>query len=115
MLTSYFQNIGAGVTKETYFEICEQLGSEPIEEEIPVELEDFPDELQEALNIYFRLRDDWDGFSGNYMGKNFTGLSDILDIYQIPKPSRQDLLDWIFIIDKVRSKCISDARPKNSD
>lgn len=114
MLTSYFQNMGVGVTKETYFEICEQLGSQPIEEEIPVEMEDFPDEIQEALNIYFRLRDDWDGFSGKYMGKNFTGLSDILDIYQIPKSSRQDLLDWIFIIDRVRAKCIADAQPKDS-
>ena len=104
----------AGVTKETYFEICEQLNSEPLEEEIPVELDDFPDELQEAINVYFRLRDDWDGFSGTYLGKNFTGLADILDIYQINNESRQDVLDWIFIIDRVRAKCILDARPKES-
>lgn len=115
MLVSYFQNASVGVTKETYFDICEQLGTEPIEEEIPVELEDFPDEVQQALSIYFRLRDDWDGFTGTYMGKNFTGLSDILDIYQVDMASRQDLLDWIFIIDKVRSKCIADSKPKDSN
>lgn len=115
MLTSYFQNASAGVSKEVYFEICEQLGTEPLEEEVPVEFEDFPDEVQEALNIYFRLRDEWDSFSGSYLGKSFTGLGDILDIYQASNESRQDILDWIFIIDKVRAKCIKDANPKNSD
>ena len=114
MLDSYFKNAQAGVTKEMYFEICEQMGNNPIEDEIPVEIDDFPDEIQEAMNIYFRLRDDWDGFSGTYMGKNFTGLADILDIYQISKENRQDLLDWIFVIDRVRSKCIADSKPKDS-
>lgn len=114
MLASYFQNAQAGVTKETYFEICEQLGTEPLDDEIPIELDDFPDEIQDAMNIYFRLRDEWDTFSGNYLGKNFTGLGDILDIYQVSNESRQELLDWIFIIDKARSKCIADAKPKDS-
>lgn len=104
----------AGVTRDTYFEICEQLGTEPIEEEIPIEMDDLPDEIQEALNIYFRLRDEWEGFSGTYMGKNFSGLADILDIYQVSKDSRQDVLDWIFVIDKVRMKCIADAKPKET-
>lgn len=113
MLTSYFQNANAGVTKETYFEICEQLGTEPVEEEIPIELDDFPTDLQEALNIYFRLRDEWDGFSGTYLGKSFTGLIDVLDIYQVNPKDRQQMLDWILIIDKVRSKCIADSKPKD--
>lgn len=113
MLDSYFQNAAAGVTKETYFEICEQLGTEPIEEEIPIEFDDFPEEVQEALNIYFRLRDEWDSIGGSYLGKNFTGLGDILDIYQVSIESRQDMLEWIFIIDKVRAKCIKDAKPKD--
>lgn len=114
MLYSYFQNASIGVTKETYLEICEQLGTEPIEEEIPIEYSDFPDEIQQALNIYFRLRDEWDGFSGVYLGKNFTGLGDILDIYQVSKGERQDMMDWIFIIDKARAKCIADSKPKET-
>lgn len=114
MFQSYFQNMLAGVSKETYFEICEQLGTEPIEEEIPVELEDFPDEIQQAVNIYFRLRDEWEGFSGTYMGKNFAGLGDVFDIYQVDTDSRQNILDWIFIIDRVRSKCIADSKPKET-
>jgi len=112
MLNSYFQNAQVGVTKETYYEICEQLGTEPVEEEIPIEIEDFPDEIQEAFSIYFRLRDEWDGFSGSYLGKSFTGLRDILDIYQVSTESRQTILDWINLIDRARSKCIQDSKPK---
>lgn len=114
MLTSYFQNADAGVTKDTYFDICDQLGTEPISEEIPIDFEDFPPELQESLSIYHRLRDEWEGFSGSYMGKNFAGLIDILDIYQIDAENRQNTLDWILIIDRVRSKCIADAKPKDN-
>lgn len=114
MLYSYFQNAYLGVTKETYFEICEQLGTEPLESEIPFEFEDFPDEIQQALSIYYRLRDEWDGFNGVYLGKNFTGLGDILDIYQVSKDERQEVLDWIFVIDKVRSKYVAESKPKET-
>lgn len=113
MFDSYFQNSNIGVTKATYFEICEQLGTEPIDSEIPVELDDFPSEVQQAFMIYFRLRDEWDGMSGSYMGKSFVGLQDVLDIYQIAKEDRQSLLDWILSIDSARSKAIDLARPKN--
>lgn len=100
------------MTKDMYFEMCEQLGNAPIEEEIPIEINDLPDEIQQALDIYFRLRDEWDSMSGTYTGKNLSGLKDILDIYDVDKADRANLLDWIFIIDRIRSKCIEIARPK---
>lgn len=112
MLTSYFQNLSSSMTKDLYFEMCEQLGTEPIDAEIPVEMDDFPEEIQQALNIYFRLRDEWEPMSGTYMGKSFSGLGDVLDIYDIDKLERQFILDWIFIMDKTRSKCIELAKPK---
>lgn len=105
-------NTSSGMTKEMYFEICEQLGNDPIESEIPVEIQDFPDEIQQSLDIYFRLRDEWDPMNGIYMGKSFTGLGDILDIYGIEKAERAYILDWIFTMDKVRAKCIELAKPK---
>lgn len=114
MITSYFQNAALGVSKQVYFEICEQMGSEPLEHEIPIEMDDFPDEVQQAFAIYSRLRDEWEGFSGTYMGKNFAGLKDILDIYQVSPESRQDILEWILIIDRIRSKHIADSKPKET-
>ena len=95
-----------------YFEICEQMGSEPIEEEIPVEMEDFPIEIQQVLNIYFKLRDEWDGMSGSYMGKSYAGLGDILDIHGIERADKEYVLDWLTIIDRIRSKIIESAQSK---
>lgn len=114
MLDSFFQNMSAKMTKETYFEMCEALGTEPIEAEIPIEMDDFPDEVQEAVNVYYKLRDDWDTMNGVYMGKSYVGLSDILDILEIPKEDRKYVLDWIGIMDAARSKMLEAQRPKQS-
>ena len=51
MFVSYMQNGSVKMTKEMYFEMCEALGNDPVESEIPVELDDFPLEIQELLNM----------------------------------------------------------------
>jgi hypothetical protein len=96
-----------------YFEICEQMGSEPIESEIPVEMDDFPVEIQQVLSIYFKLRDEWDGMSGSYMGKSYAGLGDILDIHGIEKVDKEYVLNWLTIIDRIRSNIIDSQKSKN--
>ena len=62
------------MTKEHYLRMCEQLGTEPIPEEIPADFSDFPFEVQEAINIFSILPDNWEGFSGTYMGKDYSIL-----------------------------------------
>lgn len=100
------------MTKEAYFEMCEELGTEPIEEEIPVEFEDFFLDVQEALGIYQKLRDEWDTMNGVYMGKNYAGLLDILDLLEVPVEDKRTQFELIGIIDTHRSKAIADAKPK---
>ena len=100
------------MTKEAYFEMCEALGNDPIEEEIPVEIDDFPEEIQEAISIYYKLRDDWDTMNGVYMGKSYTGLGDILDILEVEKVDRKYLLECIAIMDSARSKVLTAQRPR---
>lgn len=100
------------MTKEQYFEMCEALGSAPIEEQIPIEFDDFVLEVQEALRIYSNLQDSWDYMGGNYIGKNLSGFKDILDIYDISLEDRRSIYELIMQIDKIRSKIISDSRPK---
>lgn len=100
------------MTKDAYFEMCESLGSEPLEEEIPVEFEDFCLDVQEALGIYSKLRDEWDYMGGNYIGKNYVGLIDILELLDVPVEDRRTQFELIGIIDKHRSKAIADAKPK---
>lgn len=102
--------MSVGVSKEAYFEMCEALGSEPIEDEIPVEMEDFPPEVQEAIHVYYKLRDEWDTMNGTYLGKSFAGFADILDILEVPFEDRKFLLEWISIMDAARSKAFSEMK-----
>lgn len=88
------------MTKEQYFEMCEMLGSEPLEEEIPVELADLPLEVQEAYRVYVLLNDNWDSFGGNYLGKNMSGLLDIMNILEID--DKVTILNIIQILDRNR-------------
>jgi hypothetical protein len=92
--------------------MCEMLGTEPEDSEIPVELDDMPLEVQEALRIYNNLQDNWDYMGGNYIGKNITGLRDILDLYEIPREDHKTTYELILIIDIIRAKQIQDSKPK---
>lgn len=91
------------MTKEQYFDMCEMLGTQPKEEEIPVELDDLPLEAQTALIIYRILRDDWEGMSGTYMGKNINGIFDIFTAYDVDPRDKKFYLELIHIIDGIRA------------
>jgi hypothetical protein len=93
--------------------MCEMLGSEPIESEIPVEYEDFPLEVQEAIRIYNNLQDNWDYMGGNYIGKNLTGFKDILTIFEIAAEDHRAVYELIMRIDRIRAKNIQDSKPKD--
>lgn len=96
------QNAGLGMTKDQYFDMCEQLGTEPVDSEIPVEFDDFPLELQCAMSIYKILRDEWEFVGGNYLGKNINGIFEVFDAYDIERCDRRFYLELIHIIDQVR-------------
>jgi hypothetical protein len=100
------------MTKDNYFEMCETLGSEPLESEIPVEYEDFPVEVQEAIRIYNNLQDNWDYMGGNYIGKNLNGFKDILTIFEVDPQDYRAVYELIMRIDRIRSKSIQDSKPK---
>ena len=106
------QNNAVNMTKEQYLEMCEMLGSEPIDEEIPVEFEDMPLEVQESFRIYTTLQDNWDYMNGNYIGKNLSGVSEIFAMYDIEKSDYKIVYEIIIQIDKIRAKQISDSKPK---
>jgi len=86
--------------------MCEMLGSEPIESEMPVEISDFPEEVRQAFNIYSLLRDIWEGMSGSYMGKDYGNMFEYYRMYMI------DTEDYLFYtsllqdIDAIRAAII---------
>jgi predicted nucleotidyltransferase component of viral defense system len=102
------------MTKEGYFEMCEALGTAPVEEQIPVELADFPPEIQQAFEVYQVLQDVWEPMSGTYMGKNMNGISDLFQIYQVPQDERRFVIELIALIDVERSSQI-DVKRKQED
>lgn len=111
-LASYLQNSAVSMTKAQYFEMCEQLGTEPIESEIPIEHEDLPQEVQEALQIYNTLQDSWDYMGGNYIGKNFSYIDSVFDIYSVAKEDRKTLYELLIQIDRIRAQEIQNKKPK---
>jgi hypothetical protein len=102
--------MGLSMTKEQYFEICEAMGNEPIESEIPVEFEDFPLEVQQAFNAYRMLRDEWDTMTGSYLGKSLIGVKDVLEATEIELSDQKLIIMLIRMIDAVRSDEINNKK-----
>jgi hypothetical protein len=102
------------MSKEAYFEMAETMGFDPVEEDIPVEYDDLLVDVQEALEIYSKLRDEWDTMNGVYLGKSYAGLGDILDILAVPQEDRKTLFNLIGVIDKHRSDAIAANKPQNT-
>jgi len=62
------------------------MGVEPKEEDIPKDPSTFSLEAQQALVLLNALPDNWDGMNGVWLGKEYAGLTDIMNIYQ--------MIDW---------------------
>lgn len=62
------------MTKKAYLTMCEQMGKEPLQEELPADFEDFPKIVQDAIVIYGVLPDVWEGFGGTFLGKDYSIL-----------------------------------------
>lgn len=95
------------MTKETYFEMCEALGNEPVESEIPVDFEDFPLEVQQAFSVYKMLRDEWDTMNGLYLGKSLIGIKDILEATEVEPDEHKLITMLVRMIDSVRAEEIN--------
>lgn len=91
------------MTKEAYFDMCEMLGSDPVESEIPVEFDDFPLEVQQAFGVYRMLRDEWDTMGGNYLGKSFIGIKELLEATEVDLEDQKFVVALVRMIDQVRS------------
>lgn len=46
-------------------------------------MDDFPSEVQEAFLIHSCLPDRWDGMSGMFLGKDWSALGTLLDVFKI--------------------------------
>ena len=100
------------MTRDAYLELCETLGNEPLESEIPLEFDDLAEIAQQAINIYHLLRDIWEPMGGTYLGKDTTSIFDFFDLYDIEKEERRIILMLIKLLDSERDKLIQQNKTK---
>jgi hypothetical protein len=81
---------------EQYLMMCEQMGWEPREEEIPVDPGSLHFDVQNALVLFNILPDRIEGMSGTWLGKDFSCLEVFMNLYEME--NRRDVLDFLFII-----------------
>ena len=73
----------------------DQLGKEPVEEEIPPDWEDFPEIVLDALNTFNMLGDRMYPDVG-YVGKDYTNLNHFIELFDIQdKLFFMELLSWL--------------------
>jgi hypothetical protein len=87
---------------EQYLQMCEQMGWEPKEEELPKEPSHLSYNIQGALILYNALPDVWEGMSGSWMGKDYSGLMDIMNIYELE--NRREIFTLLKIAEGEASK-----------
>jgi len=59
------------------------LGTEPNEEEFPIELDSLLEETRVAVIIHRTLKEEWAGVSGVYLGKSLQGIDTLFSIYEV--------------------------------
>lgn len=101
------------MTPESYFEMCEALGTEPKEEEIPPTLDDFPAEVHTALLIYNNLRDIVEPMSGVFMGKDLSTVEILFRLYNVEDYEQQFCLETIRTVNSIRSNIMKNKKPSS--
>lgn len=83
------------MTRDRYLDMCEQLGNEPVESEIPPDWEDLPEIVQTAMNTFNMLGDRVYPDIG-YVGKDYTNLPIYCKIYGIEDTEYfLEILNWL--------------------
>lgn len=118
-LNRFYKNLDSKITVESYLSICEQMGKEPKEEDMPIDWHDLPTSVQYAIHIYNRLGDRLQSEIG-FIGKDYTNLLTLLKLYDISSVEfTLDIINWLEKKDIKASrdhiKSITDkAKRKNS-
>lgn len=100
------------MTKSRYYDLMDQLGKEVVESEVPVEVEDLPYSFQTYLAVFSYLSDRWDGMSGTYLGKDFSNLESLLNIFEVH--DKMLALRVIKHLENIRSKSFAAKKKKPS-
>ena len=88
------------MTKDQYLEMCEQTGEEIDWDRCPPDAEDFPESVLTGLKIFNELGDRVYSDVG-YVGKDFTNLNLLFDLYFVESTIEKDwILEILLFMDK---------------
>ena len=113
-LEEMFKNLDSGLTAERYFEMQEQMGQPIDEEKIPPDMEDLPDTVVDAIQIYNRLGDRVYPEIG-YIGKDYTNLNLYMKIHEVYEEDKDFLLEIIEWLDTRAIKKAADQLKREYD
>lgn len=83
------------MTRERYLDMMEQLGKDPVSEEIPPDFEDLPEIMVHAVSTFNSLGDRVYPEIG-YVGKDYINLPFFLDMYDIEDTEYfLEILSWL--------------------
>ena len=106
------------MTRDQYLDMCDMMGTEIIEEDIPVEQEDLIPEILLAYNIYSLLAPKFDSFNGGYFGKDYSNLKTLFDMYEVSVQEQKEYFKIILILDSIDTEQINNRlknRPAQSN
>ena len=87
------------MTKDQYYDMCEALGTEVVDEDIPIDQEDLMSEILLAYNIYSLLSPKFDSFNGGYYGKDYSNLKTLFGMYEVSVQEQKEYFKIILILD----------------
>ena len=99
------------MTLDQYYEMCEQLGTEPDENDLPVDIGEMPDEVQTILVLYSNLVDIWEPMGGTYLGKNLGTVEILFRVFKIEPELQYLALDLVSHIDGIRKEIYRNKKP----
>ena len=106
-----FKQQDSKITKEQYLKLCKEMGTEPKDEDMPIDLGDFPLYIQYIFSIYQMLPDKWEGMSGTYMGKDYGILPFLFGMHEITDIKEQrEMFDIISLIDRTAREYYSEKQ-----
>ena len=100
------------MTRDRYLDMMEQLGKEPLESEIPPDLNDLPESIINALSTFNMLGDRVFPEIG-YVGKDYTNLPVFMEIYDVE--DREFFLEILSWLDSRAIKKSSEQMKKEYD
>jgi hypothetical protein len=90
------------------------MGTEPTDDDTPPDIEDFPLQIQDTLNVYRNLRDIWDTMSGQYLGKDLSIIFNLFDLLEIEPADQKLVFRFIQSIDRIRNQILDSKKEKPS-